>query len=391
MKIKVAFVTKQLIMGGIERSLITLLNHISFDKFDVTIYVMKSGGELVDQLPNEVKIKNIFGKETTTIEKVRKYIRKGELITSFKTVLYTYLLKRGATSRFKENIYYSNMLPIEDVNYDLAIAYYIPTSLPVIYTMNNLIAKEKAAWIHSDVTEFKTILPNYRVFYEQYNYIFGVSNFTVNKFNEIFPHLKERTSLFYNIFEKEKLELLSAQDESFYDKYEGFRILTVGRLAQEKGYDLIPKVLSKLLEKGYDVRWYCIGEGNVREKLESMITDYNLEEHLILLGNKENPYPYIKDCDIYVQPSRHEAYCITVAEARMFHKPIITTDTGASEQIKHGKTGLVVQFDEEKMYEAVKRLLNDDILRGKFTRNLSKETEDTKSEIDKFNQITNSM
>ena len=374
-------------MGGIERSLLSLLNKFPSNRFDVTIFVMKLGGELLDELPKGVKVKCIFGYEKKMLEKLMNYVKNGEIINAFKTFFYTSLMKRGPKSSIDQNVYYSKMLPKEKPEYDLAIAYYIPTSLSVVYVMNNLKAKKKVAWIHGDVTEYSQSLPKYKEFYEKYHHIFGVSRYTVRKFGEIFPHLKEKTSLFYNILDKTKIEMSAVDQVSYDDSFDGFRILTVGRLEMEKGQDLIPNVLSKLLLEGYHVRWYCIGDGLIRNQLESQIHKYKLEGRLILFGTKENPYPYIKDCDIYIQTSRHEAYCITVAEARAFNKPIITTNTGASEQITHEETGLIINFDEHELYEAVKRLIDDKTLRNKFKKNLSMETVDTSNEIEKLYRI----
>jgi|SRR5690625_4536005 len=388
LKTKIAFVTNQMVMGGIEKSLISLLKNIPTDRFDLTVFVMEPGGELLEQLPGEIKVKYIFGNEKTTIEKMWKYAKKGKFITSFKVGFYTFLLKRGPKSSFDENIYYSKMLPIVDSEYDLAVAYYIPASLSVIYVMNNMKAKNRVAWLHGDVTEYGRSLPKYGRIYEKYNHIFGVSHYIVQKFSEMFPYLKEKTSLFYNILDKRKMELLALENESYSDTFDGVRILTVGRLEMEKGQDLIPRVLSKLLTAGYHVRWYCVGDGLIRSQLESTVKEYRLEDNLFLLGTKENPYPFIRDCDIYIQPSRHEAYCITIAEARAFNKPIITTNTGASEQITNGETGLVIKFDEQEIYEAIKRLVDDETLRKKFQKNLSMELVDTTNEIEKLYRLT---
>lgn len=388
MKTKIVFVTRRMIMGGIEKSLISLLENISKDIYDVTVLVMAPGGELLKQIPKEVKVKYLFGNEQTALERMWNYTKKGKFIRAFRIGYYTLLLKKGPKSGYDENNYYSKMLPIEDTKYDLAIAYYIPTSLPVVYVMKNINAKKKAAWIHGDVTKYGRSLPMYRKYYEDYDNIFGVSNYTVDRFSQMFPQLRDKTSVFYNILDKKKMEFFAAKDNSYQDQFDGIRILTVGRLELEKGQDLIPNVLIRLLSEGFNIRWYCIGDGGMRLQLEKLIKQNNLEDNLILLGTKDNPYPFIKDCDLYVQPSRHEAYCITLAEARVFNKPIITTNTGASEQIIHEKTGLIIDFNEQQMIEAIKRLLNDETLKEKFIKNLGKETVDTTKEIRKLYQLT---
>jgi glycosyltransferase involved in cell wall biosynthesis len=147
-------------------------------------------------------------------------------------------------------------------------------------------------------------------------------------------------------------------------------------------------VLAKLKEEGYNVKWYCIGDGNARIEYEKLIKQYGVKNEYILLGTKPNPYPYMKQCDIYVQSSRHEGYCITLSEARCFTNPIISTNfTGANEQISHGQTGLVVGFDIQQMYHAIKQLLDDEKLRNKLRSNLTKETVDTTREMDKLYEL----
>lgn len=387
MKIKVAIVTNQMRVGGIEKSLISMINSLPKDKFSVSVLVMKKGGEFLNHLPKEVEVKEVFGDEKTTLEKIWKYLRKGYLLQVYKIILYTILVKRGPKSSYEENIYYANMLPIEREKYDIAISYYIPASLPVIYVINNINAKKKVAWLHGDVTEYKNSLPKYKKVYEKYNYIFGVSNYVVLKFLGFFPHLRSKTSLFYNIINTNNIKSLALKKHDCFNSSTGVNLLTVGRLEYEKGQDIIPFVLKQLISMGYDVCWYCIGDGSLRGELELRIKKLNLEKHLILLGTKDNPYPYMKKCDIYVQTSRHEAYCMTVAEARIFNKPIITTNTGASEQIVNGETGLVIKFDQYELFQAIKQLLDNNEIRKVFERNLNNQTVDSTGEIRKLNQI----
>ena len=207
----------------------------------------------------------------------------------------------------------------------------------------------------------------------------------MNKFIEMYPNLKEKTSVFYNIIDKNKLNLMSQTMRGFNDQFDGTRILTVGRLTSQKGQDIIPSILINLKSDGLNVRWYCIGDGESRSELENRIKENNLEENFILLGTKNNPYPYIKQCDIYVQPSRHEGYCITLAEARAFNKPIITTDfVGAREQITDGKTGSIVRFSEQDIYNGLVKLLSNYSLLDNYKTNLENIKVDNNTEINQL-------
>lgn len=128
------------------------------------------------------------------------------------------------------------------------------------------------------------------------------------------------------------------------------------------------------LDDNLNLRWYLIGDGKEKENLEYLIKKNNLEDRIILLGTIGNPYPYFKECDIYVQPSRHEGYCITLAEARLFNKAIVTTDSvGAKEQIVDGETGLIVKFDKFEIYNAIKKIIENKQLGIYITDNLKKD------------------
>ena len=163
------------------------------------------------------------------------------------------------------------------------------------------------------------------------------------------------------------------------------RILTVGRLTHEKGQELCIEALKKLKDKGYKVKWYCVGNGASRKKYEELVINNNLIEDFIFLGSKTNPYSFMKQCDIYVQPSLHEGYCITLAEAKCFGKPIVTTNfTGAKEQIINRDTGIIVECNSDDLYKAIKEVIDNVELRNRISTNVTKTLTDTSSEINKF-------
>ena len=147
--------------------------------------------------------------------------------------------------------------------------------------------------------------------------------------------------------------------------------------------------MNKLKKEGYDVRWYCIGDGSSRKEYENMIKEYKLEKDFILVGSTPNPYPYIKEADIYVQTSRHEGYCLTLSEAKCLNKPIITTNfIGAYEQIEDNYNGLITNCNENEIYEAIKCLIKDKEKRESLINNLINDNLDTTREINKlFNYI----
>ena len=184
----------------------------------------------------------------------------------------------------------------------------------------------------------------------------------------MFPTTKHSTVVFRNQVSQTALQKKAAKGEGFSDNFTGMRIVTLGRLSKEKGQHMIPEVVSRLKNEGFTFRWYLIGDGNLRTVIEKSIANLKIEDQIILLGSKLNPYPYLKVCDLYVQTSLHEGYCITLHEAKVFGKPVVTTNfLSASNLIGNEVDGLIVDISKEGLYTGVKKLLEDDNLRKKLS------------------------
>lgn len=381
---KIAIVTRRVIAGGIEKALISMLETMDKNKVEVTLFVMARGGEFERFIPSWVKIKCLYGEEKTTKEKLINKIKNLELIEAMKVGIYSikaFNSKRG----YEQEKILSKILPKQDEKFDLAIAYHVPASFPVIYVANYIKAKRKVAWIHSDIEIYKKELENYIDYYTIFDKIFCVSECGRAKFNVQYPYLKNKTEVFYNIINTDEIKRLSEEGKSFDDNFDGIRILTVGRLTKEKGCDILPEIVSNIINKGFNIRWYVIGDGEEKERLSKSISENNLEDRLFLLGTKNNPYPFFKECDIYVQPSRHEGYCITLGEAKRFNKPIITTNfVGAFEQIDNNETGLIVNFNKQEIINSIIEIIKDKELRLYMINNLKKFKYECNYEMEKI-------
>lgn len=317
----------------------------------------------------------------------KKLIKDKKYIKGFNT-LFTYSISKIS----KDMGYYYRYILKDyrkiDEDYDLAVAYAGPMDFITYFVSNKIKAKKKVQWIHFDVTKTGFNKDFARINYKKFDKIFTVSKEGKNKLLHLIPSLKGMVDIFFNIISSNLIKDMSKKEKSFDDKFDGLRILTVGRLSNEKGQDLTIPVLKRLIDEGYNISWYCVGDGHDRDNYIEKIKSLNIENNYILLGAKLNPYPYMRDCDIYVQPSRHEGYCITLAEARCFNNPIITTNfTGANEQIRNEKTGLVCDISEEGIYRALKRLLDDKELFNKIKNNLDKEIVDSTNEISKLYEL----
>ena len=383
-------------IGGTEKALLTMLNEIDDSKYDITLLMLEEYGGFLNEIPSFVKVKYVdeyksikpFVNEPPKIL-IKRLIKNKAYLTGLSTLL------NYSISKITKNISYYYRYILKNVKkideeYDLAVAYAGPMDFITYFVLNKIKAKKKVQWIHFDITKIGFNKKFAKRNYKKFDKIFVVSEEGKEKLINLIPALNNKVEAFFNIISCNLIENMSKNEKSFDDLFDGVRILTVGRLSKEKGQELTINVLARLKNEGYKVRWYCIGDGPEKDNYRNRIKRLDIENDYILLGSKLNPYPFMKDCDIYVQPSKHEGYCITLGEARCFDNPIVTTNfTGANEQIKNEITGLVCDISEQGIYQAIKRLLDNKELYKDIRINLSNEIVDSTNEISKLEKLVN--
>ena len=391
---KILFMCINMNIGGTEKALLTMLNEMDRRKYDITLFMLEEHGGFLNQIPDGIKV--MYLKEYKTLKKfinnppqlVAKELIKNRKVISGLSVLFVYIISKLMKDI---SIYYKYILSNVDTlneEYDIAIAYAGPMDFISYFVINKIKSKKRVQWIHFDITKIGFNVNFAKKIYDKFDKVFVVSNEGKDKLINFLPSLKDKTEVFFNIISCKMIEKMSYEGEGFSDDFDGTRILTVGRLSKEKGQDLIIPVLKKLKENGYKVRWYCIGDGPAKKEYEKLVDKLNIKDDFIFLGSKLNPYTYMKECNIYVQPSKHEGYCITLGEARCFNNPIVTTNfTGANEQIVNENTGLVCEINEEEIYKAIKKLLDDKKLYKNIKDNLNNEIVDSTKEIRKLESI----
>ena len=391
MKKKILFMVSSMNIGGVEKSLLSLLAVIPKEKYEITILTLDKKGGFLEYIPNNVKlieaewfkyIKPLIMDSPQNI--IKRYIKNYEFL-KIPSFIYSYFKSKKTNDRY---IYYKHVLksiPECKEKYDAAIAYAGPTEIIDAYISRKVKAEKKIAWVHFDISKHKINKKLYNNLYERFDKIFAVSNECKKKLDEIIPAVRNKSEVLLNIVSEDLINEMSESNIDFDDNYKGIKIITVGRLSKEKGQDLAIKTLAKLKKDRYDVKWYCIGEGNSRQEFEQLIKEYNLENDFLLLGATSNPYPYIKNADIYVQTSRHEGYCLTLAEAKALNKPIVTTDfIGAYEQIKNNENGIIVSCNENDLADAIRKLIDEKEICSKFSNKLREEKIDTTNEVNKL-------
>ncbi len=380
---KIAIVFTSMIVGGAEKSLINFLNSINYKKYEVSLYTFDTTTELIKQMPKEL---NIISCKPDMKMCILNYIRKLDIINIFKWIIFRTLYSI-TKNKFNKYMYLNKCLPKFTKSYDCAISYRTGSfdSAIVLYRIN---AKKKFFVVHNSVTDL-----NYNLFYKivlnKFDKTFFVSECSRTYIENKISKYSNKTLTLLNIVDSNSIVTNAQCNQSHTYASDVINLCTVGRLSLEKGQHFIPKIVRLLLNNGYNAFWYIIGDGPDRIELENECKNYNVEDRVILLGTQKNPYPYIKNCDIYVQPSISEGWCLTVQEARILHKPIVVTPIPVMyEQIVDGVNGLIAEsVSSEGLYKSIKLLLDNPDLCDKFSSELKKQKHDNKDEINKLYEL----
>lgn len=367
----IVIVSTHMKMGGIQIALIEMIKSLLKQGYNITLLLEEKEGELLSFIPHNVNVIEITGLSSWKGDNkliLHNYFENSHFLSGF-----VYFCSM-AVKKMTKSVYLYNRLRLlilkTNKNYfDIAIHYGTPTSIGNYYTMYKIKAKKKINWVHGDLFFSPRDIPSYQKIFSRYDKIFCVSQYVQQKFNLFFPSISDKVSVCYNLIDQKKIKINSQEkiDDRFLKEY----IVSVGRLGFEKGFDIAIQAQKILINKGYKIPWYVIGYGPEFMSLKSLISKYKLEDYFILLGEKNNPYPYISKSLIYIQPSRHEGYCLSLAEARILEKPIITTNfPAASEQIKDNVTGKIVECNAEAIASNLSELLNSSDLREFYSRNL---------------------
>lgn len=382
-KKKIAFVLGNPMVGGVETSLIQLLSIFDYEKYDVTLFTNRENNPCVGNLPPAVH--TIFFDDYPMRKVFLEKVKGFKLFSAIKIIIYYVLLKLANTD-FLKCKYAAKAYRIADLAFDCAIAYK-QDAVSIVTALFQINAHKKIIWIHGQLFHRKNgkYDPQYMEHITRFDKMLCVSEDCKCNCDRVFPHFNDK-EIFHNIMDKKQVIKLAESPIDFCKEKTSILLLTVGRLSKEKGQDMIPQTACLLKNSGYRFSWLIIGDGMTRSTIEEKIQYYDVSEQVILLGTKTNPYPYMKACDIYVQTSYAEGWCLTVHEAKILHKPIVTTDLSVMhEQFVHMENGYITNgISSEALYEGVKCLLDNPDLCKKFTQNLAKETHNNDSEIQKL-------
>jgi glycosyltransferase involved in cell wall biosynthesis len=397
MKKNLLFVIDSLHCAGAEKSLVTLLSLIDFSKFSVDLMLFGHGGDLEELVPKEVKIikplKYTIFTQLSLKEALLFSAKNHQFKMLFSRMKYSFQIrKKKFNNTQKARVFWqsvSNVIENSPKQYDIAISY--AQGIPTYYVAEKVKAKRKFAWVNTSLILNKFEKKFQGKYYDQIDNIVAVSDSAREILLETFPEYLEKIKVIYDINNPDFILNMANAEKGFEDNFQGMRILTLGRLAEGKGYDIALDACKYLKEKGVNFRWYVLGKGPLRHEIQKSIKENNLSDHFVLLGLKSNPYPYIKNADIYVQTSRFEGFGLAIAEARMLNIPVVTTKFDAVyNQMIHGKNGLVVNMDGVSVCEGILKLINDNKLRENIVSYLKTEKKGNIEEMVKFYELVGS-
>jgi len=395
MKKKILFVIPNLGAGGAEKSLINLLNSFDFNTYEVDLLLTHKSGIFLEMVPKEVNILDvpkyydIFSKQLFVA--LKGLVSSGRLDLFFYKTLFTInnRLQRNKLKAEQNNWKFVKYFFADiEKEYDTAIGYLEKTSNYIV--IDCIKAKNKIGYIHNDYNAMGMSPKVDNYFFGKLKFIVTVSEECVLSLRKTFPQYEKKIKLIKNFIPKKYLYDLSKEQQQeglLNSKY----ILSIGRLTEQKAFDKAIEAFALLVEKYPDLEWLVLGEGNLRTELEHQIEEKKLQNRFHLLGSVENPYPFIKNCLIFVQTSIFEGKSIAIDEAKIFAKPIVVTNyPSAKDQIVDGETGLIAEMDPHDIANKIESLILDEQLGNILSENLRKEEHCDESEIEKLYKLIES-
>ena len=379
MKRRIFIAMHYLEIGGAETALIGLLQALDYTRYDADLFLYAHRGEMMQFIPKEVNLLPeipIYAQIERPMKSVLMdgYVKMvaARLIAKIKTLCYMRHHKgkeSAAGLQYTANAV-TPLLPVINpgVNYDLAISFLQPHNV----VRDKVRANKKICWIHTDYSVVDVNAKNELPVWSAFDHVVSISDDVTKTFLQTFPSLKNKIILIENIlsptFVRQRAEEFDASVEFASSSHElsTLNVISIGRFTFQKNLENVPDICKRInTQLSIDssqlkVRWFIIGYGSDEQLIRKKIQEAGMGNHVILLGKKLNPYPYIKACDIYVQPSRYEGKSVTVREAQMLCKPVVVTNyPTASSQIKNGIDGVIVPMDNEECANGILNLIND--------------------------------
>ncbi|KWU54361.1 glycosyltransferase [Bacillus mycoides] len=384
-------------VGGVERSLIGLLNTIDYSKYDIDLMLFKHEGGFFSLLPKEPNLLEELQQYTTFRKSIKQILQEGYFSIGVTRIIGKIMgVMHGRYINSKEPGYFViqygwrislPFLPKLREEYDVAISFLWPH----YFIGDKVRAKRKIGWIHTDYSNIQLNKEMECKMWRKMDDIVAVSESCRDTFLNSLPYINKKVQVIENIIDSEFVREQSNEGDITQEipiNRERIKLVTVARLSHAKGIDDAIYALRKLLDQGYDIEWYIVGYGPQEAELKLLIDKLGLQDEFVLLGKKINPYPYIKACDIYVQPSRYEGKAVTVREAQILKKPVLITNfSTAKSQLENGVDGYICPMGIKGIVEGIKKMIDDVEFRNEIVNNVSQKNYGNEIEVEKIYRL----
>ncbi|WP_054028515.1 glycosyltransferase [Bacillus sp. FJAT-28004] len=394
---KVLIASYDMEVGGVERSLASMLDEFNFIEYNIDLMLYRHKGDFMSLLTDKVNLLREIPQYTSFRKSILETLRDKQLpigasrlVAKFHSSVLSKMNGVQEAGYIQMQLvwkYAKPFLPALKNEYDVAISYLWPHD----FVAEKVSAKKKIAWIHTD---YSTISADHKLdlkMWNKFDYIVAVSEACRDSFLERYEVLRGKVVIMENIVSPIFIQSMACEliDNNPMLHDSRFKLLSVGRLSHAKGFDNAIKAFKQLVEQGYDdLVWYIVGYGGDEEKLKTLIEQNQLAGKFILLGKQTNPYPYISLCDLYVQPSRYEGKAVTVTEAKILGKPIVITNySTAPSQVDHMTDGFITELSVKGVADGIERLYKDHELRERLATHCKNSDYSNSNELEKLYEL----
>lgn len=338
MKTRILFFITSLAGGGAEKVLVNMVNHLSKEKYDITVQTLFDVGVNKQYLDSHVNYRSVYKRPVRGISRFFLFFNPSKL--------------------YKKMIHNS---------YDIVVSYFQGPTTRIVaacpYEQTRIVQ-----WVHNEFHEKKKIARCYRSLNEciklqrRFNATIYVAESVRDIYLHTFPEIKGNDIVLYNVVESDKIQ--SMAEESIDSKEVLFsgqvNLISVGRFVQQKAFDRLIRITSRLIASGYDVKLLLLGSGALESQLKKLVKELGMSSYVEFLGYQTNPYKYVNNADLFVCSSLHEGFSTAVTESLIVGTPVITTEcSGMYELLGNNEYGIIVDNDEEALFEGIKRIVSN--------------------------------
>lgn len=380
-------------IGGSEKALIEMLKKLDLTKYSITVLSLKEKTEKkferngISVVYGEPSFLRLYEPFTAALRNIHNY-KFRELMAKLCVSIITRLSKRNCAA-IVWKLYKPYITPVNE-DFDVVIGY--GPGMASFYAMDKTSCRRKILWVDTDIKKAHMDINYLKSYYLKADSIVLVSDGLKKSFLNIYPEFKDKSYVVRNILDVDEITKKSKEQKGFDDVTDSVRILSVGRLTEAKAFHYAIEAASILKRDNLMFKWYIIGFGELEHSLKNLANKLDVSDRIVFLGQQFNPYPFFSGADIYVQTSIFEGSCITLEEALVFKKPIVTTNFPAVfEKIIDGKNGFIVDMCSSAIAEAVKKLITNEDIREQMIQYQAEYPLLYNKEIDKFDYIVNEI